>query len=152
MNLKIAILILILGFFFGATLGIRLTEPEIITEYVYEEVIKEVEVIREIPIGLRQFESEAELVGWLEKDRVDSTFFFIGSTEFLGDCDDYALALISHARKDGYDIHLQFEKSYRCLDTGRIFKNHVLNLTIIDNGIYLIEPQTDEFWLVAYLD
>jgi hypothetical protein len=81
----------------------------------------------------REFQSLDELKAWLAVDDTDSTVYIFGAGCLdCYDCDDYAVALMRNALKDGYLISVQFEK------------NHALNSAIIGNGVYSIEPQNDE--------
>jgi hypothetical protein len=81
----------------------------------------------------REFQSLEELKAWLVVDDTDSTVYIFGAGCLdCYDCDDYAVALMRNALKDGYLISMQFEK------------NHALNSTIIGNSVYSIEPQNDE--------
>jgi hypothetical protein len=89
----------------------------------------------------REFQSLDELKAWLAQDDTDSTLNIVGSTNFGNyDCDDYAVALMYNALSDGYLVSLQIEDS------------HMLNCTVIGNGIYFIEPQSDKVWLWGYRD
>mgnify|MGYP001598901969 FL=1 len=42
-----------------------------------------------------------------------------------------------------------YQKFRKWLEAGT---QHALNLVIISNDVYLIEPQSDEFWQIAVLD
>ena len=160
-----------MGFAFGAYYGQAepQTVTQIVTEYkteyvphiitqvlevervVMEEV--EVEKIVEVPIELREFESVEELRAWLAIDDTNTVLRFVGSINLdRYDCEDFAFQLIKNARQDGYDVYFQFIKTYTRPDTGEYIYDHALNSTIIGNDIYLIEPQTDEFWRAAYMD
>ena len=118
--------------------------PVIEYREVTVEVVKEVEIIREVtvevPIELRNFSDLQELEVWLEEDDTDRHFYFTGKIDDKYDCEDYAFALINNAREDGYDIHLQIQN------------DHAFNSTIIGNNIYFIEPSNDKVWLAHYLD
>ncbi|MFC2014234.1 hypothetical protein ACFLU8_05145 [Chloroflexota bacterium] len=99
-----------------------------------------------MPLGLRNFENVEELEGRLEKDDTDSTLYFVGKMDLsVYDCDNYALNLVEHARRDGYDIHFQLIKEYQRPDTGEWARDHAMCYAIIGSSIYLIEPSTDEF-------
>jgi septal ring factor EnvC (AmiA/AmiB activator) len=89
------------------------------------------------------FDSLAELLAWLDEDETDS-YTYIPDTF---DCDDFALTLYEHAREDGYIIHFQV---YDLNGDGN--PDHALNVAIIGNNVYRIEPQTDavQFW--CYVD
>jgi len=89
----------------------------------------------------KEFGSVDELKAWLAEDDTDSTLYIFGAGCLANyDCDDYAVALVRNALRDGYSVSLQVEG------------NHVLNSTIIGNKIYFIEPQSDEVWFWEYRD
>jgi len=108
--------------------------------YLYAEPTTEtVEVIREIPVKIREFSGEAHLAHWLRNR--DKTIRFVGVADFNNyDCDDYAQALVRQARQDGYDIGVELDD------------NHMLCNTIIGNDLYYIEPRDNSYWLVTVLD
>ncbi len=122
--------------------------PVTVTEYV--------EQIKKVPIELRNFSDLEELKKWLE-DRKNITTIRFQSPDAIVDCDDYALELQHKALADGYIMSFEIigESEYNVL-----FKTglpptqslHAINLAIIDNGAYYIEPQTDEVVFVAQLD
>ncbi|KKN11735.1 hypothetical protein LCGC14_1023630 [marine sediment metagenome] len=121
---------------------------EKIVEVVVEvEKIVEIEKIAEVPIELRDFESLEELREWVGEGR----FFLFGDT----DCDDYALYLQKKGMKDGYLINFEaiLPDEYNGLfEKMEIDELHAINLVIIDNAVYYIEPQTREIVLRGYLD
>ena len=89
----------------------------------------------------KEFKSVDELKAWLAQDNTDDTLYIFGAGCIANyDCDDYAVALERNALLDGFSVSLQIER------------NHMLNSTIIDNKIYLIEPQSDEVWFWEYRD
>ena len=125
------------------------------------EVVKEVEIIVEKSVELREFASLEELEGWLAEDRTDGKHIIFrlvkGGTAInlegeespnawvdpnFQDCDDYAVALQKEAAKDGYKINVQ-------LDTKKM---HALNSVFIGNKIYFVEPQTDKVWFAYHRD
>ncbi len=152
----------------AAAVFILTSEPVTDIVVVEQEVVREVEVVKEVvekeieyrdivkevtvekPIEQREFTSKEELVEWLaEDDDTIKVYFFTrtdgteaSSDEY--DCDDYALELQKRALRDGY-----------LMSTTIIEKEgqpHMINLATIGNEIYYIEPQTDEVWFYAYLD
>ena len=177
MKTKIGIAVVIAslsGFFLGGYVSEIAAEPEVIELPVEIEVVKwkepekeviyleaapiteTVEVIVEVPMGLRNFENTEELEKWLEDNYVDhAVMLYMGVKKF--DCDDYALRLIKDAKADGFQLWFQvLPPSYKRPDTGeRITKSneaHALCSAIIGNELYFIEPQTDEYWFVAEVD
>jgi len=104
---------------------------------------------------LRYFESTDELKTFLEESSVDN-HIKAGQDWRTYDCDDYAIALREYAHSKGFHMNVQAIWRYRRPDTGELAgsydEGHALNSTIIGNRMYFIEPQTDDFWLAAYLD
>lgn len=109
---------------------------------------------------LRYFESTDELEGFLEESDVDHHMYVnitVGQDWSTYDCDDYAIALRNAALSKGFHMNIQAVWNYRRPDTGELIttggnEGHALNSTIIGNEVYFIEPQTDDYWLAAYLD
>lgn len=104
-----------------------------VPQMIKETVIIEIE--KEVPLKLRNFESENELKTWLSEHPV----------EYLGedaDCDDYALHMVERARDDGYDLHFQV---WPCCV-------HAVCCAIIGNDIYFIESTTNEYEFKAKVD
>jgi len=119
-------------------------------------VVEYVERTQKVPVELRNFNDLEELKQWL-KDRKNVTTVRFQSPNTIVDCDDYALEMQHKALADGYLISLEI------IDTSEyngLFKNselplnslHAINLAIIGNNAYYIEPQTDEVVFAAYLD
>ena len=108
---------------------------------------------------LEHFESLAALSAWLAHDDTDS-YEYVPSTF---DCDDFAATLQSHAIEDGYVLNAQI-LYYDDMVGWRIYVDgescslssfggyHALNMAVIGNEIYLIEPQTDEVYLICPVD
>jgi len=106
---------------------------------------------------LRYFESTDELKAFLEESDVDHHIYITAGQDWRTyDCDDYAKALRDDAHAKGFHMNIQAVWQYTRPDTGELAgsynEGHALNSTIIDNEMYFIEPQTDDFWLAAYLD
>ena len=89
------------------------------------------------PRELRNFSSIEELELFLAEDNTNE-YEYIRS-EF--DCDDFALMLQRNALEKGYIMNCQ-----------TLFTAHVLNMVIIDNEIYYIEPMTDEIVFLTHVD
>ena len=131
---------------------VTVVEKQIEYQIGYVDVIREVvkEVTVEKPIEQREFSSKEELEKWLaEDDEVETVFFFtVGDgTERSSDkydCDDFALDLQGRASKDGFLMSVTIiEKDDN---------PHMINLVTIGNGVYYVEPQTDEVWFYCNLD
>ncbi|MBA7613975.1 hypothetical protein ES703_21236 [subsurface metagenome] len=146
-------------FFVGAYIGQETSEPEVVTEVQYEvkyverpdkivEKIMEVEVIKEVPREIREFESLQELKQFLEDDDTNEILRLYpikgtgGVISFTGPCDYYALNLQRRALEAGYLMSIEIIEKDN--------EPHMINSAIIGNEVYYIEPQTDEVWLWGY--
>ena len=162
------------GLCFGVHYGQETFQPQVVTAYVTLPpvevkapggVIKEVEVIKEVPRELREFESLDELKGWLETDETDKYHIMIllidpgmsGTFDIGNCCEDYAMRLQNSALDDGYIMSVStiWGDEYNALFTKKkcpLGEKHALNLTIIGNRVWYIEPQNDEIQFAGYLD
>lgn len=108
----------------------------------------------------KDFPSTGDLEEWLKNDKTDSHLDLEpnddGVVNLKGVCEEFALQLVERARESGYIIHFYIMSKQEYFDlTGAELpdgRTHAVTLVIIGNNIYLIEPQTDEYWLVGYLD
>ena len=119
-------------------------------------VVEYVERVKRVPVELRNFSNLEELKQWLE-DKKNITTVRFQSPDTIVDCDDYALELQHKALADGYIMSFEVigESEYNALFTTPLPPSqslHAINLVIIDNDVYYIEPQTDEVVFVAQLD
>jgi hypothetical protein len=89
------------------------------------------------PRELRNFSSVEELELFLAEDNTNEHEYI--ESEF--DCDDFALMLQRNALEKGYIMNCQ-----------TLFTAHALNMVIIDNEIYYIEPTTDEIIFLTHVD
>ena len=152
----------------AATIFIFTSEPVIDVVIVEKEVVREVEVVKEVvekeieyrniveeiiiekPIEQNEFSSKEDLKKWLaEDDGEKSVYFFVRADGTEGssdkyDCDDYALELQQRANKDGFLMSVTIIEKQDQL--------HMINLVTISNDVYYIEPQTDEVWFYCNLD
>jgi hypothetical protein len=127
-------------------------------EYIEKPVteIRYVEKVQRLPVQLRDFASLEDLKLWLEARRATASVHFQSPGEII-DCDDYALELQQKALAEGYMISLEliWTGEYNSIFTGSEMPAdnlHAINLAIIGNEAYYIEPQTDEVVLAAHLD
>ena len=107
---------------------------------------------------LRDWDSVLELECFLALD--DEPLLLIvgtdGSVKLGGNCEDYSFQLRNRAMEwsrildteiiTGYE----FNRMYRRTAGYNVI--HMLNKAVIGNEVWLVEPQTDEIWLYAYLD
>jgi len=89
------------------------------------------------------FESIEEFVEFINQSEVDKREY----VKTTYDCDDFATDLQKEALewKDGRIINLQ----YVTMENGSA---HMLNTVVIGNSVYQIEPQTDGYKRLCYLD
>jgi hypothetical protein len=139
------------------TVEARLVETHTV-EYVEETVIatEYVDVIREVPTKLRNFTTLRELEQWINGEIRTATLRFSTESKII-DCDDYAFEMQQEALADGYIISFQIisrseynEMFAASLPEGQSL--HAINLAIIGNSVFYIEPQTGEVVHAAYLD
>lgn len=125
-------------------------------EYIEVEKPVVVEMVKEMPIELKQFKSPAELKEWLKQDLTNElpNKFEIDGVVFELDCDDYSSSLQEHANKVGYLVNMQiYDKGNKLpMKTDVLESAHAVNSTIIGNDVWLIEPQTDEAWKAYEVD
>ncbi len=117
--------------------------------------VKYVERTKRAPAELRNFNNLEELKQWLENNKNVTTVRF-QSPNGTVDCDDYALEMQQKALADGYIMSFEIigESEYNVLFKTPLPPNtlHAINLVIIGNDAYYIEPQTDEVVFAAQLD
>ena len=142
---------------FGPTIESRVIATHTV-EYVEKPVIevKYVDRVTSVPVELRNFTDLEELKHWMESRKNVTTVRF-QSADTIVDCDDYALELQQNALSDGYVMSFQIiepDKYNSLFENSQMPQNtlHAINLILIGNGAYYIEPQTDEIVFVANLD
>ena len=142
---------------FSPTVEARLIETHTV-QYVNTPAIevKYVERVKSVPVELRNFSDLEELKQWLE-NRNNVTTIRFQYPDTTVDCDDFALALQRIALEDGYLMSFQIIEpgQYNSLfEHSKIPPNtfHAVDLVIIGNNAYFIEPQTGEIVLAAQLD
>lgn len=169
MKVLFRIAILALVFFIGAYLGQATFKPRTVTIYRTEvkyQPIKKVAVetdyierVVEVPVKLHHFADVEEVKQWLKG--ISFLFFEVvdsktGHSIYKPDCEDYALELQRKALADGYLMSFEIIHSseYNQLFSKRLPHNtlHAINLVVIGNDAYYIEPQTHEVVLGARLD
>ena len=134
--------------------------PPQIQEPVIKEVVvtKIVEVVKEVPVKLRHFESVQELKDWLKQVpmRLHLKANSEGVIELQGVCEDVAIDLQDRAIEDGYKMSIealdrgQYHKWYgEWLEKDRL---HAINSVVIGNEFWFIDFLADKVWLGAYLD
>lgn len=107
------------------------------------------EVLADKP-QLEEFASLEELRGWLAKDDIDKYVYLFcdddGVARLSGryDCDDYALELQYRAAVSGFLLSAT-------IINGPVGP-HMINMAVIGNDIYYVEPQDDNVWLYCQRD
>lgn len=114
------------------------------------------ESVQQIPTELRNFSNLDELKRWLDSMAKTTITVYLQQPGEPSDCDDFAIALQKKALSHGYIISFQI---ISFSEYNRLFSNqirpydlHAVNLAIIGNDAYYIEPQTGEVVLAAHLD
>jgi hypothetical protein len=127
-------------------------------EYVEKIVIEKeyVDVVRDVPVEYRNFTDQLELQQWLEERNKTATIYFQRGDAVI-DCDDFAMELQKEALADGYIISFEIisVNEYNHLFSIPLPESqslHAINLSIIGNDVYYIEPQTGEIAHVSFLD
>ena len=168
----VAVTILVLAFFTGVDVGRDTVEPQTIlltetkiqyqtvekptVQYVDKPVVEYIERIKKVPVELRNFNDLDELKQWLD-NKMNVTTIRLRSSDNEVDCDDYAREMQNTALTDGYIVSFEvIERS----EYNTLFKNklqpsqslHAINLAIIGNDVYYIEPQTGEIAFAVHLD
>ncbi len=147
---KVIICFLSIVLFLGSTGFGSSGDDEAFTEGYQTGVVVEKEVVVEPAGRLREFTNTTKLDEWLAGDDTNEVvFYFVGkdgkarlSDQY--DCDDYAMQLQVRAGDDGYLM------SVTIIQTAA--GPHMINLATIKNGVYYIEPQTDQVDFYCNLD
>ena len=119
--------------------------------------IKYVDRVERVPAKLREYRDLDELKQWLAKTNTSVKTIYFNSPGMTADCDDFALELQQRALEDGYVMSFQIIKSDRYNSLFKISKIspdtlHAINLVVIGNSAYYIEPQTGEIAFALHLD
>lgn len=136
----------------------RLVERHTV-EYIEQPVIivKNTQRVEKISPVFRNYNDLNELNNWLEKVNLNTTSVYFQSAESEVDCDDYAINLQSLALSNGYILSFEIidREEYNKLFEIKLPPGqnlHAINLAIINNKAYYIEPQTSEVVFAVYLD
>jgi hypothetical protein len=116
-----------------------------------------VEQVQTIPATPSHFSSLEELRQWLVAVDTKTTTIYFQYPEAMVDCDDYALDLQRQALADGYIISFEIigRSEYNALFSTELSPTsslHAINLAVIGNEAYYLEPQTGEIVLAIRLD
>jgi len=174
--------ILTLAFCAGSYLGQVTFRPKVIIDHEIHTVYRVIERVEYKPVEkviykpvegvsvnhidtpepLRHFQNLDELDRWLGNISVLDIRFDVVDKETNQrikkfDCDEYAIRLQEKALGDGYIMSFEVIRS---AEYNTLFKQnripsgdiHAINLVILGNEVYYIEPQNREIVFVAYLD
>ncbi len=141
---------------------IERVEYKPVEEVIYKPVEKVSVNHIDTPKPLRHFQNLDELDQWLGNISVLDIRFDVVDKETgqrikKFDCDEYAIRLQEKALGDGYIMSFEVIRSaeYNTLFKQKRIPNsdiHAINLVILGNEVYYIEPQNREIVFVAYLD
>lgn len=166
-----AVAMLVLAFFIGTDIGKDMVKPQtvLVTEtkvryqtvekpilqYIDRPVVEYVECVK-VPAELVNFNNLDELKQWVG-NRMNVATIRLQSPSDEVDCDDYAREMQSAALVDGRIVSFQIigRSDYNALFTNKLPPSqsvHAINLAIIGNDIYYIEPQTGEIAFAMHLD
>ena len=120
-------------------------------------VVKYIERTQKVPVELRNFSDIEELEQWLVAVDKNTTTVYFQLPDAPVDCDDYALALQSKALTNGYILSFEIisRSEYKAVFKSQLPSGqslHAINLAIIGNSAYYIEPQTGEVAFAVHLD
>lgn len=128
-------------------------------QYVEKPVtmVEYIERTQKIPAELRNFNDLEELEQWLVAVDTNTTTVYFQLPDAPVDCDDYALALQSKALTNGYILSFEIisRSEYKAVFKSQLPSGqslHAINLAIIGNSAYYIEPQTSEVAFAVHLD
>ncbi len=140
------------------TVQCRLVETHTV-QYVDRPVtvVEHLERVERLAVALRNYNVLEELKQWLVEVNNNRTTVYFQRPDVTADCDDFALALQQKVLADGYVMSFQIIASGECnnlFKSGKIPADtlHAINLAIIGNNAYYVEPQTGEVVFAAHLD
>jgi hypothetical protein len=121
---------------------------------------KEVEVPREVPVMLKDWDSPEQLAEFLKNDDTDGRIILqadsSGAIAFNGQCEDLALQLRDRAMAIGKYLSVQvlnpkeYEKWYGIKVRSDVY--HAICMARIGNQFWYIEPANDKHWSALNLD
>jgi hypothetical protein len=123
-------------------------------------ITKEVEIPRDVPVALKDWDSTEELAEFLKNDDTDQHIFLRadddGGVALDGQCEDLALQLRDRAMAIGRYLSVEvlnpkeYEKWYGVAVGPNVY--HAICMARIGNEFWYIEPSTDKYWLALNLD
>jgi len=120
-------------------------------------VVEYIERTQKVPVELHNFSDIEELEQWLVAVDTNTTTVYFQLPDAPVDCDDYALALQSKALTNGYILSFEIisRSEYKAVFKSQLPSGqslHAINLAMIGNSAYYIEPQTGEVAFAVHLD
>lgn len=120
-------------------------------------VVKYVDRVIKVPVNLQNFHDVDQLKQWLSRESGSINTVYFQSPDDCIDCDDYASTLQQMALSDGFLLSFEIIGAE---EYNRLFQElvlppdslHAINLAIIGNRAYYIEPQTNEVALATLID
>jgi hypothetical protein len=146
---------------------VEVPSPPIVQEKVRiekVEVTTPVSIYDPVYTSLEDWQSVEELRAFLDADDTESNVTIISQTggqiSFTGQCEDFALQLRARAAAIGKNLEIIAINSTELNKWKSYFGNkslsngdyHALNMAIIGNEIWYVEPQQDICWHAMYLD
>jgi hypothetical protein len=123
-------------------------------------VEKEIDVPRDVPVALKDWDNTEQLTNFLKNDNTDQVIILqadsSGGVAFNGQCEDLALQLRDRAMAIGRYLSVQvlnpyeYEKWYGTRVGPDVY--HAICMARIDNSFWYIEPSNDKYWQALFLD
>jgi hypothetical protein len=123
-------------------------------------VEKEIEVPRDVPVALKDWDNAEQLAEFLKNDDTDRIIILqadsSGGIEFNGQCEDLALQLRDNAMAIGKYLSVQvlnpyeYQKWYGTWVGPDVY--HAICMARIGNSFWYIEPSNDKYWRALNLD
>ncbi len=132
--------------------------------YIERDIGTAVKLLDFVYTDLADWESARELQAFLDADDTDTNVTMTnragGIIEFTGQCEDYAIQLRARAAAIGKNLEVialdstEYNKWLSYFGSSEITSGtyHALNMAIIGNEIWYVEPQKDVSWQALYLD
>jgi hypothetical protein len=145
---------------------VEVTTPVFIDRirYIERDIGTAVTIYDPVYTSLEDWQSVEELRAFLDADDTESNVTIISQTggqiSFTGQCEDFALQLRARAAAIGKNLEIIAINSAELNKWKSYFGNkslsngdyHALNMAIIGNEIWYVEPQQDICWHAMYLD
>jgi hypothetical protein len=121
---------------------------------------KEIEVPRDVPVALKDWDNTEQLAEFLKNDDTDRIIILqadsSGEIAFNGQCEDLAFQLRDRAMAIGRYLSVQvlnpyeYQKWYGTWVGTDVY--HAICMARIGNAFWYIEPSNDKYWQALFLD